>query len=93
MLLTVIGHVKAYRAYGERVLLGQDVAPEPATYYHIPALGIQGDYYQAYGELARMVWRLRPEILAREAEVVQALRLPPHYAGIQIRGGDKSSEA
>ena len=93
MLLTVIGHVKAYRVYGERVLLGQDVAPEPATYYHIPALGIQGDYYQAYGELARMVWRLRPEILAREAEVVQALRLPPHYAGIQIRGGDKSSEA
>lgn len=92
LLLTIIGRAKAFRAYGEYVLLGQDVATVPAQYYHVPELGIDGDYYQAYRMLAMMLWRLRPEIVEQEAAIRQSLHLPSCYAGIQIRGGDKDTE-
>ena len=92
LLLTIIGRAKAFRAYGENVLLGQDVATVPASYYHVPELGIDGDYYQAYRTLAMMLWRLRPEIVEQEAAIRQSLHLPSRYAGIQIRGGDKNTE-
>lgn len=91
-LLTIVGKAKARRVYGEWVLLGQDVAAEPAQHYHIPELQIDGDYYQVYGILAKMVWRLRPDMLRTATEVERTMHLPSCYDGIQIRGGDKSTE-
>ena len=57
LLKTLVGHCLAFKAYGKYVRLSQDVAHEPARYYHIPALGISCSYTEAYAMLARMVWQ------------------------------------
>lgn len=93
MLKSLKGHWLAYRAYGEYVRLSQDVASEPASQYNIPALGIDCSYYEAYAMLARMVWRLRPEIVQQISAVKERFALPRAYSGVQIRKGDKASEA
>jgi hypothetical protein len=42
--------------------------------------------------MARMVWRLQPEILHYETIYKEKLALPSLYDGIHIRGGDKMME-
>ena len=90
---SLTGHWLAFRAYGEYVKLSQDVAPDSDTYYHIPALGFDGSYYEAYTMLAKMVWQPQPEVKRQITETIRSLSLPPVYSGIQIRGGDKAQEA
>jgi hypothetical protein len=90
---SLIGKWLAFRAYGEMVWLSQDVASEPDKLYHIPALGLNGTYTEAYAMLARMIWRPQPEVRQQIAEARIHLSLPKVYSGIQIRGGDKASEA
>ena len=93
MLKSLMGHWLAFRAYGEYVKLSQDVASDPDMYYHIPALGFDGSYYEAYTMLAKMVWQPQPEVKQRITETIRCLSLPCVYSGIQIRGGDKAQEA
>lgn len=93
LLKSLIGHWLAFRAYGEYVRLSQDVAHEPDKHYHIPALGINGSYYEAYAMLARMIWQPQPEVQQQMADAKRRLSLPPVYSGVQIRGGDKAQEA
>ena len=90
---TFIGRIVAYRTYGERILFAQDVPQNPVRWCCIPELGIDGDYLSTFNLLARMVWRLQPEILHKEETYKMNLSLPPIYSGVQIRGGDKASEA
>ena len=52
MLKSLIGHWLAYKAYGEYVRLSQDVAHDPDNHYHIPALGLNCAYTEAYAMLA-----------------------------------------
>ena len=89
---TFIGRIVAYRTYGERILFAQDVPQNPVRWCCIPELGIDGDYLSTFNLLARMVWRLQPEILHKEETYKMNLSLPPIYSGVQIRGGDKASE-
>ena len=93
MLKSLIGHWLAYKAYGEYVRLSQDVAHEPDKHYHIPALGLNGSYYEAYAMLARMIWQPQPEMLQQITDTKLRLSLPQAYSGVQIRGGDKAKEA
>ena len=93
LLKSLIGHWLAFRAYGEYVRLSQDVAHEPDKHYHIPALGLNGSYYEAYAMLARMIWQPQPEVQQQMADAKRRLSLPPVYSGVQIRGGDKAQEA
>lgn len=93
LMKSLIGKWLAFRAYGEMVWLSQDVASEPDKFYHIPALGLNGTYTEAYAMLARMIWRPQPEVQQQIAEARIRLSLPKVYSGIQIRGGDKASEA
>ena len=93
VMKTVVGHLMAFQAYKEYVLLGQDVPSDPDQYYCIPELGIDGSYTDAYGLLARMVWQPQPELQQQIAETKLRLSLPQVYSGIQIRGGDKAKEA
>ena len=93
MLKSLIGHWLAYKAYGEYVRLSQDVAHDPDKHYHIPALGLNGSYNEAYAMLARMIWQPQPEVQQQIADTRLRLSLPPVYSGIQIRGGDKAKEA
>ena len=93
LLKSLIGHWLAFRAYGEYVRLSQDVAHEPDRYYHIPAFGLNGSYYEVYAMLARMIWQPQPEVQQQMAGTKRRLSLPPVYSGVQIRGGDKAREA
>jgi hypothetical protein len=89
---TFIGRVVSYRAYGEKVLFAQDVPNEPVEWCVVPELGIDGDYMSTFALLARMVWRLHPDIQRQEDSYKTMLTLPPIYSGVQIRGGDKVTE-
>lgn len=91
-LKTLIGRVVSYRAYGEKVLFAQDVPIEPVHRCVVPELGIDGDYLSTFTMLARMVWRLHPEIQQQEDNYKVKLSLPDIYSGVQIRGGDKVTE-
>ena len=93
MLKSLIGHWLAFRAYGEYVRLSQDVAHEPDKYYHIPALGLNCGYFEAYAILVRMIWQPQPEVLQQITDTKLRLSLPRAYFGVQIRGGDKAEEA
>jgi len=89
---TAMGHVMAFLTYKEYVLLGQDVSDYSAHHYRIPELCIDADYTEAYGLLARMIFRFSPSI-QRQAILVKArLSIPALYDGIHIRGGDKMME-
>ena len=88
-----IARLLAFMTYHERVFLSQDVDIAPLTHYVVPKLGIDADYLEAYGMLARMIWRLQPEMLSHKAEVIKTHILPNLYSGIQIRGGDKIIES
>ena len=89
---TAMGHLRACLAYKEYVLLGQDVTDRPDDHYCIPELGIDADYTEAYGLLARMVFRFNPSIQRQAALVKSRLSIPAFYDGIHIRGGDKIIE-
>lgn len=93
MMKTAVGHLKAFLAYKECVLLGQDAPSIREQHYCIPELGIDGSYVEAYGTLARMVWNLHPEILRQESICRCGEGIPLVYDAIQIRGGDKDTEA
>lgn len=93
LLKSLMGHWLAYRAYGEYVRLSQDVVSDPDMHYHIPALGLDGSYYEAYTMLAIMIWRPQPDVKRQIAETIGSLSLPCVYSGVQIRGGDKAKEA
>ena len=93
VLKTAMGRVTAFRVYKEYVLFAQDVAYNPDEHYYVPELGMDCDYYEAYGLLARMVWKLQPTLQHQKDDYTQALALPARYDGIQVRGGDKVTEA
>ena len=92
VLKTIIGRMIAFGVYHEYVLFAQDVSADPNQQYDIPELGIKCGYYEAYGLLARMVWRFQPEMQRQEILYKEKLNIPPHYDGIHIRGGDKAIE-
>lgn len=89
---TVIGHLMALLTYKEYVLLGQDVTDCPDHHYRIPELGIEADYTEAYGLLARIAFRFNPSIGRQATHVRARLSIPALYDGIHIRGGDKVME-
>ena len=92
VMKTIVGHLMAFHAYKEYVLLGQDVPSDPDMHYNIPELGIDGSYTYAYGLLARMIWKLQPDILHQKEIYRHKLNIPSAYDGIHIRGGDKATE-
>lgn len=89
---TAMGHLMTILTYKEYVLLGQDVPVHPDHHYRIPDLDINADYTEAYGLLARMIWKHQPDILYQMAKYRECLTLPPLYDSIHIRGGDKMKE-
>lgn len=89
---TLIGRLVAFRTYGELVSFEQDVVLDDVHRLCVPELGIDADYMEAYSMVARMVWRLRPEIMQQQEAFKQMLGIPLHYSGVHIRGGDKVTE-
>lgn len=89
---TAMGRLMGFLTYKEYVLLGQDVSDYPDNHYCIPELGIDADYTEVYGLLARMVFRFNPSIQRQATLVRVRLSIPDLYDGIHIRGGDKVME-
>lgn len=92
ILKTLIGRMMAWEVYGKYILFAQDVSAHIDKQYHIQELGINGSYYEAYGLLARMVFRFNPSIQRQAALVKTRLSMPTLYDGIHIRSGDKITE-
>ena len=90
---TAMGHLMAFLTYKEYVLLGQDVSDSPDHHYRIPELGIDDDYTETYGLMARMVFRFNPSIQRQATLVKSRLSITALYDGIHIRGGDKIMES
>ena len=59
----------------------------------IPELNLRGSLRELSRELVDLTWRFNSETQAFINEHRAALKLPARYAGLHIRGGDKSKEA
>lgn len=90
---TVVGRLVALGVYKERVLFAQDVPRRTEQWYNVPELGIDADYTGAFALVAQMVWQLRPDIRRQEEIYQMKWSLPSVFFGVQIRGGDKITEA
>ena len=92
-VMTIVGRLVALSVYKERVLFAQDVPRKTEQWYHVPELGIDADYTSAYAQVARMLWQLHPDIRRQEEIYQKKWSLPSVFFGVQIRGGDKITEA
>ena len=59
----------------------------------IPALGIDGTLRDACRPIVHMTYRLNGETRSAVEHLAKPLKLPPRYAGLHIRGGDKKNES
>lgn len=82
----------AARTYGKGTLLTHQMHLDPHRHFHIPALGIDGDYMHAFNKITDIVWHLNEPTAASCRAIVERLHLPERYIGCQIRGGDKVTE-
>ena len=64
----------------------------PNQHFHIPELGIDGDYLHTFQKLTEITWKLNDTTAQECLQFAASLQLPPQYAGCQIRGGDKITE-
>jgi len=61
--------------------------------YYIPELGIDGGVQDACCVLVELTWKYNLQTEDRIKKLLLSLKLPERYAGLHIRGGDKSKEA
>ncbi|WP_455672674.1 hypothetical protein [Phocaeicola sp.] len=89
---TTVGTQIAARIYGKGTLLTHHVKFNPHCHFHIPELGIDGDYMHAFNKMADICWQLNNETASACNALISELQLPKRYIGCQIRGGDKITE-
>lgn len=92
LLHAALFRLVAFRAYGRRTLSTHDVSEPVSAHYHLPELGIDGSYVEAFAAMARVAWRLNAGVRAEGAALLREAGLPAHYVGTQLRGGDKVTE-
>ena len=88
----IIGKTIAFFTYGKPVLLNFQLTFNPNQHFHIPELGIDGDYLHTFQKLTEITWKLNDTTAQECRQCAADLQLPPQYAGCQIRGGDKITE-
>ncbi len=86
------GYLMSLLTYGKGVRLSQHVCFDPRSHFHIPQLGIDGDYLHAFRTVSDITWRLNEHVRLESRSLIHRLQLPQEYAGCQIRGGDKATE-
>ena len=88
----ITGETLAFLTYKKPVLLNCHLKFDPNQHFHIPELGIDGDYLHAFRKMTEITWKLN-EVTGRECRhLADNLQLPQEYVGCQIRGGDKVTE-
>lgn len=88
----IIGKALAFFTYGKPIRLNFQVTFNPNQHFHIPELGIDGDYLHTFQKLTEITWKLNDTTAQECRQFATTLQLPPQYAGCQIRGGDKITE-
>ena len=88
----IIGKALAFFTYGKPVRLNFQVTFNPNQHFHIPELGIDGDYLHTFQKLTEITWKLNDTTAQECRQCAADLQLPPQYAGCQICGGDKITE-
>ena len=63
------------------------------SYFIIKELGIDGDIYNAFGIIAKNIFRFNNETKKEIYKLINNLNLPKKYIGFHIRAGDKITEA
>lgn len=91
-LCAIVCRIKSRVCYGRDTLSAYDVPVNPASHYCIPEMSMDCDYLEAFRKIADMMWRFNDDMSRRMNTIIETLALPPHYAGMQIRGGDKITE-
>ena len=91
-LKNLIGKILAFLVYSKPVLLNFQLKFNPAQHFHIPELGIDGDYLHAFQKLTEITWKFNTATAQECRQLADSLQLPQAYAGCQIRGGDKITE-
>ncbi|NDV63724.1 hypothetical protein [Bacteroides sp. 224] len=89
---TFIGTILAIVTYKEKVRLNHHIKFNPNQHFYISELGIDGDYMHAFSKITEIVWRFNQNTAIKCRKLIEDLQLPLHYAGCQIRGGDKITE-
>ena len=62
-------------------------------HFNIKELGIEGDLRNAFGIIAKNLFRFNDETQKEINKLVDSLNLPKRYIGFHIRAGDKITEA
>lgn len=88
----IIGKALAFFTYGKPIRLNFQMTFNPNQHFHIPELGIDGDYLHTFQKLTEITWKLNDNTTQECRQFAATLQLPPQYAGCQIRGGDKITE-
>jgi hypothetical protein len=68
----------------------QRLDPSPIA---LPALGIDGTLRDACRAIVHLTYRLNDETRSAVEHLAARLQLPPRYAGLHIRGGDKRRQS
>ena len=63
------------------------------SHFIIKELGINGDIYNAFGIIAKNIFRFNNETKKEIYKLINNLNLPKKYIGFHIRAGDKITEA
>lgn len=63
------------------------------SHFIIKELGIDGDIYNAFGIIAKNIFRFNNETKKEIYKLINNLNLPKKYIGFHIRAGDKITEA
>ena len=63
------------------------------SHFKIKELGIDGDIYNAFGIIAKNIFRFNNETKKEIYKLINNLNLPKKYIGFHIRAGDKITEA
>lgn len=77
----ITGETLAFLTYKKPVLLNCHLKFEPNQHFHIPELGIDGDYLHAFRKMTEITWKLN-EVTGRECRhLADNLQLPQEYVG------------
>lgn len=78
--------------YGRDTLSTYDIPQKPAERCIVPEMGMDCSYFEAFQKISAMIWQLNDTVLREAGPLLQSAGLPAHFAGMQIRGGDKITE-
>mgnify|MGYP000360364488 CR=1 FL=1 len=76
-LKNLIGKILAFLVYSKPVLLNFQLKFNPAQHFHIPELGIDGDYLHTFQKLTEITWKLNDTTAQECRQLADSLENKP----------------